>query len=673
MSLLYVFVDPFASDKSGVTSYVAAASKLVESCGIATKIIARSDKESLVDFKKRVSGEINFLSGSIIVEIPETLACSALIVRKDIRIHVRLHCTKAIGDALQGFAINEKHLAAEQLEITRADWVSAPSAIAVAASKYFFCLPDKVYVYPNPIEMPELFGSVESNERAGISFLGRWQKLKGSSFIADISKKMPGEIFKFGVDRQPVGFQNNTYWHKINGNAERMEFLMKSKVLILPSLFETFSMVGLESIACRTPVVTWDHVGIGEYFKPPYIYVAKPYDVDDFVNKIHTAVSVEIQHDTELIKINSAFKNGVVGIVSGVDFGSVFLDRYHDWEDLLMASKNIAVRNNKSGFIRKLKKLRDNPGKFVMDSNFVRLFIRPGGRVQKGKDLKAKETLSRDVSSLDLSKIASFARVESDGKIQITINDCNLHGLKTAILFPEGFLAAGDLLKSLWAFSDFRPFCDGYVHVGTYNLPESGEALDIINRIDLANKQKLGGIDLIFIFDSPEYLIEALRNCAANLRVINVSAVAGSRVADAEIVSVNSECPKYMRRCVFVDDFSSADQVAVAMRRVAQDFKRRDIDLLLPVITCNIPSAELFSFDVNIYQGIICVDSMDEIAGKSLSELVVSLSSKVTGLMLIESVYLRYKNMCENIERGGCPDLLILACLEDGVLFDVRF
>jgi hypothetical protein len=53
-------------------------------------------------------------------------------------------------------------------------------------------------------------------------------------------------------------------------------------------------------------------------------------------------------------------------------------------------------------------------------------------------------------------------------------------------------------------------------------------------------------------------------------------------------------------------------------------------------------------------------------------ELIDELSPKITDIAVAESVYLRYRNLCDQIHEPEMRNKFLTYSLLDGVIFDVR-
>ena len=124
---IYIFVDPFNRADSGVTAYVRLAGEQLTALGLEVGVIQISSFETIEAFRIRVKAEIlGFKKNIICIEAPESLAATFL-VPEAYPIHIRLHCSRSLGAAVQGLPYLSTAVIKEQKEISRARFLSSPS------------------------------------------------------------------------------------------------------------------------------------------------------------------------------------------------------------------------------------------------------------------------------------------------------------------------------------------------------------------------------------------------------------------------------------------------------------------------------------------------------------------------------------------------------------------
>lgn len=79
--------------------------------------------------------------------------------------------------------------------------------------------------------------------------------------------------------------------HRDITDNELFNLYCQSSLVVVPSRYESFSYVSLESLSCGTPIVISDRVRIGDYLTDcPYCRVFRYHDFDDFNNAINMSI-----------------------------------------------------------------------------------------------------------------------------------------------------------------------------------------------------------------------------------------------------------------------------------------------------------------------------------------------------------------------------------------------
>ena len=113
------------------------------------------------------------------------------------------------------------------------------------------------------------------------------------------------------------------------------------------------------------------------------------------------------------------------------------------------------------------------------------------------------------------------------------------------------------------------------------------------------------------------------------------------------------------------------EQLPVALLRVLRETGPKERDMLLQVTGSPGYRPELHEFNRSRYQGLIRLRPGRLPDAASMREFIHGLASEIEEMYVLESVYMRYRTLVEEVESGALPDRLIEACLRDGVLFDV--
>lgn len=291
-----LLVDPSIQPRSGITSYYRIAEPLLRAQGYLVRYLKRTNKDSLCSFRQRVAAEAESLGSRLVwVEAPETGA-STLLIPERVPVHVRLHCPRSLPQIFCGAPIDVQGTIEEARAIQSARVVSAPTEAAWRESRRLHALP-RVQIFPNPA--PPFVGGLPWAERRGIALIARAQAMKGLQILALLIDKLPDNTRVFFVGHQ---MPEATAALGLQGRVEALDeldptgvnrILGSVRVAVIPSLFETFSMVGAEALACDTQVVTWAHSGAAALAPAPLIRSVPPWDLSAFASALREATENE--------------------------------------------------------------------------------------------------------------------------------------------------------------------------------------------------------------------------------------------------------------------------------------------------------------------------------------------------------------------------------------------
>lgn len=383
---LYVFADPFNSVTSGVTAYIRDATRVLSQNGWKSIVIRIEPSESIAAFRERLSREVQSLGERLwMIEAPESLAASASIPF-GFPLHIRLHLSRQLGKMLQGHRAQKHELVLEQREIARAAYISAPSQSAVELSRIAFELPDTV-ICGNPIA--DFTPSAKAKRFAGL-FIGRWQALKGVDMLLQLCSYSPEKKIGVITDRNiDLKLPGGMELLAVGSIDAKRDLIRESSCVIVPSLFETASMVGLEALSLGTPVVTWSHVGLTEYAGSPLVHAVQPFDLSQFVSAMDKIRDLPIDHDVwcgRVAEINGGYLKAIKLMNQGDSFAGTFgllPPPNTQWKKIIGDYRErFMTKNTKSSFSRKFRKLRRDPVAFFRDSWIADIFIPPGSKLQ---------------------------------------------------------------------------------------------------------------------------------------------------------------------------------------------------------------------------------------------------------------------------------------------------
>lgn len=695
----YILVDPFARADSGVSTYVAAARPLLEHAGHSTLLITRRKAESIEGFRRRLAVELGELSSSyrLIVEAPETLAATAQVADSDADIHIRLHFSRQVGQKLQGLRVDASAVAIEQAEMSRARFISAPSRAAVDASQLLFKLPSLVSIFPNPLRR-DATKSIPASLGSRVYFVGRFQVLKGTGYFIELARSMPDvEFAMVGIGDSPPGAAKLPNLEIIGGQDWSVARLAEdAAVVVVPSLFETASMVGLEALSVGVPVVCWSHLGLAEYANRRQILAVEAFDIEKMASAIRTFLLRKKRIgavDKWVDDLNNRYVMGVRNSLAGraCNFMPVRAGL-----DQIAAGLHRSLQGERSAFMhtrtlppwrRKLRKLLRDPKRFVADSKLMRRFWTAGNRQE------SLPTVSLRMEDGDFTQ-PLLCDIRQEGAIRFAEAPAKPRGVICALLYPDnvelsqgedsfyfnqtGESAAIDIVIGLTRLENFPYLQPPMLQIGRFDTAIADDPVAFIDRIDVSNKSRLSKVDNIILLDPPDSIVEGLRACGTDQRAIVISTDGNPteyspEYVDAMIV-VGSDNPQSKsddyRRHIVVDDLNG---VPLALRRIVQEFAPKNPNMLLPLLGFEEYSRDEFE-DLNIAfcQGIIRSPVSERPVTGTMREICADIAANMTDLAVTEAVYMRYRHLCERIEEFEARKNFLLLALQDGVIFDVQ-
>ncbi|UZM16113.1 glycosyltransferase [Pseudomonas kielensis] len=705
---IYVFVDPFNRTDSGVTTYTLLASEQIASLGIETKIIQISQDEDLEYFCTRVKTEINEIDNLLCLEAPESLASTRL-VDSNVPIHIRLHCSRSLGAAVQAMPFDKKQVALEQREISRATFLSSPSWASYFASQSLFNFKAIPAFFPNPA--PSGYTYKNKQNEFDVVFVGRFQKLKGTQYLEEIAlalKKLKFAIVCPPTETHLSNLDNITF---IDGTKiSKSEIYSLSNLVMIPSIFETSSMVAIEALTHGCRVILWEHLGVVEYFDSLAELVTVPSeDIKRFINAIEATHKLSRSRKNQEItkSINDAFRSGTTNLLErGSDTALISRPKKHIEQylkDLVNSQIKVMTKKKQTSFIKKTKKLVLHPIAFFRDSKEAK-YIRNKITERKLKKLmllreefknhpafavKTQPVIARstpvaailDTSTPQAQEIILnnyFTSITEEGRIEFKVRPAKPQGYATAFLHGDD--ADQELLIStlqkLNTFDDFKYVNTERMQLGSFKIPDHLSALSIINRIDVKSKNNLSEINFLILLNAPSNLCNALRYSGTEQKIILIKTYEHLDVdpesVDGVISLFEEKDADQLRRLINVD---SANDIPTAIRRILQEGFPRKKDMLLPITFTEISDfkrADFVNFDSRHHQGILKIKPVDYSKAHTMTDVYDSMADSVVGIAVLESIYMRYRSQCERVEQGESATNLIKACLKDGVLFDVQ-
>lgn len=710
MKKKYIFVDPFSKETSGVTAYIKNSLLNFPDTDYVPEIFSINKNEDIRDFRFRLKEYVEKFDPSLVyLESPETLYATELLSDR-YKIHIRLHGSREFGKLIQKLPLDVHNCKKEIFEIRRSSVVSAPSVAALKSSEFLYGSKIDALIYPNPINILNPTINTNNNIRdIDILFIGRWQNLKGIFYVNSIFKKFNNLNCVVASHNSDARVKNYSCFTIKNDN-EKYSIYRRSKVVIIPSLFETVSQVGLEALAEGCKVVTWSHIGLREYVDQGAVKYASPWDFEEFSRITYNAVinyRMESNIDDLLFKINKYFVDAVLLLCSEKNFGEVynlmpikndyifnFIKLYDAKEGYFMSDKKV-IRN------RKIKKLLNNPYLFFKDMYRKRLPRKVNendfsglsdvsavqARVLSPVGLKPqnneKSNALNNIAKVNLKNFLGY--VGDLKKVSIADPITKSKDWVTCIFFPENYKDYAEILGSkLNDFQDFPPFKSDRLNFIQYDNNIKITAFDLINKIDTSNKERISKINFAILINPDPITLEALRQ--SNQSILIVGLFLRNYCIDEKNIETICE---YTDAFLVFDSFEYLDfifdnsrransinsyvQIPSYLRKIVQEIGPKKIDLLMPLINAQY-QPELIDYDIKRFQGLVKLknhDFVQNLTSDNFENYLESFSSKIDELIISESVYMRYRTICEKIERGGSAAPLFKYALKDGFMFYV--
>ncbi|WP_368923425.1 glycosyltransferase, partial [Comamonas aquatica] len=307
----------------GITNYVNSSLRVLNNNGVDAYLF--ENKETTFN-KDKFSKEIELECSGQIVEIPDT---HGMFPRgsSDIDLHVRLHAPILRLETLNQKRLSKERFNRELSTIQNSNYVSSPTlANTLAYEEHGLDKNKRVLNFPNPLFMD--INKVKVNKDIDIIFVARFERLKGIDFFFQFLFHLPKGLkvvllgvkqenfsyfskFKFSCDLELVGWASNEV--KIN-------YLARSKVCLMLSRFESFSMVAAEGLANECHVVTWNIAGVAEAFSKSPVKFIKPFDVRILSASVLDLLSESQPSSNEIIEFfeenNKKYVDGIKSLIS---------------------------------------------------------------------------------------------------------------------------------------------------------------------------------------------------------------------------------------------------------------------------------------------------------------------------------------------------------------------
>lgn len=706
----YLFLDPFSSSISGVSNYIIQASSILKKAGYSTQILRRYPNENIDIYRKRASLYVR--NNEIgIIEAPETLTSTKYISHP--YIHIRLHCSKAIGNYMQDLNVDYHLIEQEQIELNKAKYISAPSSITLIASKLFFSNLDNAIVFPHPYKHTNTL-SAKPSTHPTVFFIGRGEALKGIFFLENLHIN---HIHLVGDKKlQQFAQQNLTNFTFINGSSRfSLHQIKPYDIILLPSLFETWSMVAVEAISRYAKILTWQHIGICEFFPAEVTNHCKPWDMKAFehileILKQATPSSLEIsnyknQIDSSFNLINDEYFNEVVNIIENTNNKGIKQKLKNINTAPLLPHPFAIKQHEKSSTMRikkKLNKFTKNPSLFFSDSKFIPDFLKKKhpfttsikeetGQIakeelkQKPLSIEAKPKANLLLSTSNPPKTNHKIGISPSGFLTFPKIESKKTKLQTIFLYPNRLKQKAEaLIQEIYKHTDFLPMRENELITACYPDHISHTPLnELALKMNNDNKQRLSSYPNIFILDNTENLGITLHYSNHQLHIAQI--FDGDNGSNFITDTISDILTYYLypqdlelnlipsKRKLF--SYSSDQELSVFIRKILQEIIPRDVNLLLPVIANNEYRPELLKLNIeNSYNDIYAKVNKFTLPNYIINhnQLCTLIAENTIELFVTESTFLRYQNLLSTPSLKTITDFYNLSS-QDGLRFEIIY
>lgn len=636
----------------------------------------------------------------VVVEAPEARAAT-LLLPEHYAVHVRVHCPLALAQYHDGVPIDHDAFHEELAVVRRARLVSVPSH--VMARELQDALPAVApLIFPNP--PPAMTRLPAYCKDIDVLVLGRAQRLKGTDYLAPILRSLPADfrvtLVGRGMDELPLGRGIRCQVDRrgeVRGEA-RFELLARARATLVPSRFESFSMVAVESLACGTTAVVWDGSAAAELAPPPLVRVAPAGDIDAIAHVLTDTCRAGVYPSPEefaaqVQQLRDGFERGARHVIAHAHSRSrppfpspPDRSREHPGHvppaprlgRILHGEANMHQRSYPDRLRRKLRKLQRDPAAFFRDAKLPmvgRLFqsdSHPGvlrtraagapgeprqlGRVSWANDALVVERHDNKIAEPELA--TAFFSKQSNTSYR-----------------SRPYL--GDILGD----NEFIGFRDRYLFVFEYDLADGfahPNDVELLFSASRAWSERIAKGMRNVVFVDPENVLPFLvRATNHDVRLIVFATDQCPRPDLLEKlghqIDVLVTTPRALgRRNVQARrriEIESDTQLPAALRKIIIDNRNKEKNMLLPVYGDPGLIEDIDELNERNLDGVLLLEGgAPAPAGQTFRELVTALAQQTRAVLLTEERFLQYKDYCE---REALLDLLLVS-LEDGCRYEVR-
>ncbi len=667
----YIILDPVGNRCSGISVYSEMIySFIFKNFGIECVLKQKKNSETIELFYEQVYEEIeneitNDPKLKIIVELPDTycyLAKKLSLLRKKITIHIRLHGMDAIIRTFQKSPYDEIRFIDELSFIAKADVISAPSKSVFEETKKYIDIDDCI-IYPNPI--PEYKESSEKTIEQ--LFVGKFTNIKGSALINKLSKKV--KIFVYS----PLKPKNEKVVWIDSSKVDKNDIYLKAKCVLMPSLYESFSLVLYEALSCGCKVVCSERI--------PKPATQQVIDKDIIFAKLKVSEFLKAIDKINKSKFSLNYKLLYEEFNRNIYY---CLEQVISFQGNNILSRQIKLQNRTSSAkmnkcYKKFLKLAREPRKFFYDSKFFKFIF------ENIVSVLNKNTRGRVVDE----------RIESDGCKLISIkisrpmlsDELNIkyQNLCQTSLSKDNLLIVDDdseciksIISNINWFDEARvvQFKSKNLAILKYqNDKFTSSTEEILNAFPSEVKEFFGKFKFVLSCNPLSNYINAIRLCSTKVRTICII----TNEKSIEYISpLNTDCLIISKHLVekikdvidqfrFIDiiDITNMHDIEFSVKESLRQLSSKDFNMFIPIKFDELSINNFVDPDLYISYDILCnFECATDSNNITFEQLLNSITVK--SLLVREELYFRYKNLITYSKNKDDYRKLLGVMLKDG-------
>ncbi len=666
-------------------------------------LLERGISESVEQFYQRafdeVSRTVENSAARVVVEVPDTKSGEITIreeLRRRIVIHVRLHGLEGILQRKVHKTFDIAKLMSELRFVSKADYISAPSKQAQIDTSKLIEIEDCI-LYPNPIAPPlEGKGSKAhcnfSERKCDFGFVGKLSDVKGRKLLATIERNF-GIFKKLGKrDNYQLSCENKTV----------VEFLINCRIIVIPSLYETFSYVLYEALRCGCRVVVSNRIPVPKNSRSGLeekVQVVNGFRSNEWVKAMRMCLNA---NDSRV-----AFDYKVL-----YDEVSDKIGKFY-WQILRLPTVNKAFssRRIKISYINAVYwnlKMKLNRITRSFLGFFIKFVNKPYKLIKKSLRINRKETIqtaknnpiplklpSVEIKEVDKKQpVASFDIKCKRGKLKFSdpwkaeakviyqgIEITNLTKDNLIIFNNSGVIdRVLERCKNIQSSNKVTQFKEKNLFIAEFNECNSDlDASQLFMTIAKELRLVLGNFRFMLFSDPKSKLFEAFRMCSTRCNVICIISKKESLIRITPnnvdfLIIEKSLLPELERaddyRNITCYDQSSSDSLPNAVVDLLRRISSKDFNMFVPVFfqkledSQNLNVTKYRDYDLITRISWINTDKTDISSHNSFDRL--SNDIRVTDLFVREEIFLRYSSLIMNAKMSGSWVKFLSTASRDG-------